>query len=142
MNEVVLVGRLSREPNVKESQKTNYVRFAVAVERPVKSGEPKQADFPQCIAFGRTADVIGRYGFKGQKVAISGRIQTSKYKKQNGDTVYNTEVIVNRVEFLEWQDKQEQFQDEQLQKTQQLNEQAFEPDVPESFESIDEDVPF
>lgn len=138
MNEVVLVGRLSREPNVKESQTTNYVRFAVAVDRPVKSGEPKQADFPQCIAFGKTADVIGRYGFKGQKIAISGHIQTSKYKKQTGDIVYNTDVIVNRVEFLEWKDKQEQMQTEQPQTT----EQTFEPDMPESFESIDEDVPF
>lgn len=132
MNEVVLVGRLSRDPNVKESQTTNYVRFAVAVDRPTKSGEPKQADFPQCIAFGKTADVIGRYGFKGQKIAISGHIQTSKYKKQTGDIVYNTDVIVNRVEFLEWKDKQEQMQ----------TEQTFEPDMPESFESIDEDVPF
>lgn len=133
MNEVVLVGRLSREPNVKESTNTNYVRFAVAVERPVKSGEPKQADFPQCIAFGKTADVIGRYGFKGQKVAISGRIQTSKYKKQNGDTVYDTTVVVNRVEFLEWKDRQQ---------GQSSPEQEFEPDVPEQFEDIDEGLPF
>jgi single-strand DNA-binding protein len=138
MNEVVLVGRLSREPKVQESQTTNYVKFAVAVERPVKSGEKKQADFPQCIAFGKTADVIGRYGFKGQKVAISGRIQTSKYKKQTGETIFNTEVIVNRVEFLEWQDKQEQMQTEQP----QTAEQTLEPDIPESFEGIDEDVPF
>lgn len=132
MNEVVLVGRLSREPKVQESQTTNYVKFAVAVERPVKSGEPKQADFPQCIAFGKTADVIGRYGFKGQKVAISGRIQTSKYKKQNGDMVYDTTVVVNRVEFLEWADRQEQAQPEQ----------ALEPDVPEQFEDIDDGLPF
>lgn len=138
MNEVVLVGRLSREPNVKESQKTNYVRFAVAVERPVKSGEPKQADFPQCIAFGRTADVIGRYGFKGQRISVSGRIQTSKYKKQNGDTVFDTTVVVNRVEFLEWMDKQEQMHTEQPQTT----EQTYEPDMPEQFEGIDSDLPF
>lgn len=138
MNEVVLVGRLSREPKVQESQRTNYVKFAVAVERPVKSGEKKQADFPQCIAFGRTADVIGRYGFKGQKIAISGRIQTSKYKKQNGDTVFDTTVVVNRVEFLEWMDKQEQMQTEQPQTT----EQTFEPDVPEQFEEIDDGLPF
>lgn len=129
MNEVILVGRMSRDPNIKTGGNVQYVRFGVAVDR---MGEKKVADFPQCIAFGKTAEVIDKYGFKGQKIAVSGRIQTGKYQKQNGDTVYTTDVVVNRVEFLEWADRQEQAQPEQ----------TLEPDVPESFESIDEDVPF
>ena len=59
MNSVVIVGRMARDPNVKESQNGNrFVRFSVAVDRPAAPGEPKQADFPQCIAFGKTAELI------------------------------------------------------------------------------------
>ena len=134
MNSVVIVGRMARDPNVKESQNGNrFVRFSVAVDRPAAPGEPKQSDFPQCIAFGKTAELVGNYCYKGQKVAVEGRIRTGSYKNKNGETVYTTDIVANRVEFLEWRDSQEQ----------NTHDDRFgEPDVPETFENVDEDVPF
>lgn len=128
MNEVVLIGRITKKPRTFESQ-TAMCRFTVAVDR-LKKGE---ADFIGCIAFGKTAEAIEKYTFKGQKVAVQGRVQTGSYKNKNGETVFTTDIVANRIEFLEWKDRQQE---------QSNPEQTLEPDVPESFESIDEDVPF
>lgn len=101
MNCVQLVGRLTREPDVKydEYDGNNVVaRFTVAVDRPTKD---KKADFPSCVAFGRTAMFIDSYFHKGMRIGIVGKIQTGSYEKQDGTKVYTTDVVVDRAEFVE-----------------------------------------
>ena len=99
MNKVILVGRLTKDPNYGNSQSgKSYAKFSVAVDRPFKQGE---SDFINCIAFEKTADFINKYFKKGNRIALEGRIQTGSYKNRDGQTVYTTEVFVERVEFVE-----------------------------------------
>ena len=100
MNSVNLIGRLTKEPQVRYTADGLAVAsFTLAVDRPAKKGEDKQADFPRVICFGKQCE---KYLAKGRLVAIMGRIQTGSYEKQNGDRVYTTDVIADRVQFLEW----------------------------------------
>jgi single-strand DNA-binding protein len=80
--------------------------FTLAIDRPVRNGGERQADFPRIVVFGRQAETCEKYLAKGRLVAVSGRIQTGSYQNQKGDTVYTTDVVANRVEFLEWGDRQ------------------------------------
>lgn len=110
MNNVILMGRTTAVPEVRYSQgdkPTAVARFTLAVDRPVKSGEEKKADFPRVVCFGKTAEFIEKYVGKGQKIAVQGRIQTGSYKDNNGNTVYTTDIIAEKVEPCEWQKKEE-----------------------------------
>lgn len=110
MNQVVLIGRLTKDPELRytsESQ-TAVATFTVAIDRPVGPGKEKQTDFPRVTVFGKQAENCERYLSKGRLVGIQGRIQTGSYKNKNGDTVYTTDVVADRVEFLEKADKKEQ----------------------------------
>ena len=104
MNKVILIGRLTREPEVKRtSSDLPYVQFSVAVDRNYqnKNGE-RQADFINCIAWRNTADLIGRYMHKGNLVGIEGQIQTNSYDDpQTGMRRTTTTVLVEQVQFLE-----------------------------------------
>ena len=104
MNKVILMGRLTRDPEVRYSQgatATAIARFSIAVDRRFKrDGEP-DADFINCVAFGRTGEFIERYGHKGTKFVVEGRIQTGSYTNKDGVRVYTTEVIVEEQEFAE-----------------------------------------
>lgn len=104
MNIVALVGRLTRDPETYTSQSgMNIVKFSVAVDRPFKdkqTGEYK-ADFPNCIAFDKSADFIYNYFKKGQRIGITGRLQTGSYEHKDGYRVYTTDVVVDRAEFVE-----------------------------------------
>jgi single-strand DNA-binding protein len=82
--------------------------FTLAIDRPAKKGEDHQADFPRVIVFGKQAESCGQYLFKGMLAAVSGRIQTGQYQNQKGETVYTTDVVANRVEFLEWKNDNSQ----------------------------------
>ena len=97
MNKVILMGRLTRDPEVRYSQgatATAIARFSIAVDRRFKrDGEP-DADFINCVAFGRTGEFIERYGHKGTKFVVEGRIQTGSYTNRDGQKVYTTEVVV------------------------------------------------
>jgi single-strand DNA-binding protein len=98
MNLVVLTGRLVRDPELKYGQSgTAYCKFTLAVNR-MRKDDP--ADFISCAAFGKTAELIGEYLRKGNNTGVQGRIQTSNYEV-NGEKKYRTEVIVDRIEFLE-----------------------------------------
>ena len=107
MNNVVLIGRLTKDPQLRYTSGNNtaVASFTLAIDRPVKQGEQKQADFPRVIVFGRQAESCEKYLEKGLRVGVSGRIQTGSYQNRNGDTVYTTDVVANRVEFLEWKDQ-------------------------------------
>ena len=99
LNRVILMGRIKKELEIRQSQSgTAVLRFSVAVDRPQKNGE-KSADFISCIAFGQTAEFISRYFGKGRMIAIEGNIKTGSYQNKNGDTVYTTDVIVERTSF-------------------------------------------
>lgn len=102
MNSVELIGRLTRDPEVRYTSGSNMAvaTFSLAIDRPVKAGEQKQTDFPRITVFGKEAETIEKYIKKGRLVAIQGRIQTGSYQNRNGDTVYTTDVVANRVEFL------------------------------------------
>lgn len=104
MNKAVLVGRLTRDPEVRYSQgenQTAIARYTVAVDRRFKrDGEPT-ADFINCVVFGKSAEFAEKYFRQGLRVAISGRITTGSYTNKDGIKVYTTEVTVEEQEFAE-----------------------------------------
>ena len=105
MNKVILMGRLTRDPEVRYSQgeaSTAIARFSLAVDRRFKrEGEDQTADFINCVAFGRTAEFMERYARKGTKFVVEGRIQTGSYTNKDGQKVYTTDVVVENIEFAE-----------------------------------------
>ena len=102
MNSVSLVGRLTRDPEVRYTSSNMAVaRFSIAIDRRRgKDGEEQGADFPSIVVFGKQGENCGAYLSKGSQVAITGRIQTGSYTKQDGTKVYTTDVVADRVEFL------------------------------------------
>lgn len=101
MNSVNLVGRLTKDPEVKYTNGgTSIARFTVAVDRRFKSEGSPTADFPSVVAFGKTAEFVEKYFHKGQRIGIAGRLQTGSYEK-DGTKVYTTDVIAEAVEFVE-----------------------------------------
>lgn len=98
MNQVVLTGRLTKDPEIRYTQTQEPVaRFTLAVDKPNRDAK---ADFVPCTAFGKTAEVIGKYCQKGRMIGVSGRLHTDSYQKQDGTRVYTTDVTVDRMEFL------------------------------------------
>jgi len=104
MNKVILMGRLTRDPEVRYSQgasQTAVGRFSIAVDRRFKrEGEP-DADFFDCTAFGKLAEFVERYLHKGTKVVLSGRIQNNNYTNKDGQMVYGIRIIAEEIEFAE-----------------------------------------
>ena len=105
MNKVILMGRLTRDAEVRYSQgdaSTAVARFSLAVDRRFKrDGDEQTADFINCVAFGRTGEFMERFGRKGTKFLVEGRIQTGSYTNKDGQRVYTTDVVVEQVEFAE-----------------------------------------
>lgn len=99
MNNIILMGRLTRDPELKYSQAGKaYCRFTVAVNRDFNKDE---ADFINCLAFGKTAETIAEWLGKGRRIALNGRIQTGNYENKNGDKVSTFEVVADRFEFVD-----------------------------------------
>lgn len=92
------MGRLTRDPEKKEGG-VPLAKFTVAVDRQQVKEGGKEADFISCVAFGKTADHVCKFFFKGKPVGITGRLQTSSYEK-DGRTLYSTDVVVDRVFFI------------------------------------------
>lgn len=105
MNKVILMGRLTRDPEVRYSQGENSMavaRYTLAVDRRFKRDQEQQtADFVPCVAFGRAGEFAEKYFRKGIKIAVTGRIQTGSYTNQEGQKVYTTDVVVEEQEFAE-----------------------------------------
>jgi single-strand DNA-binding protein len=101
MNSVVLIGRLVRDPELSYTANTQTAlcRFTIAVDRPRRQGEDQGADFIRITVWDKQAENCSRYLRKGSQCAIQGRIQTGSYKR-NGETVYTTDVVADRVKFL------------------------------------------
>ena len=137
MNQVSLIGRLTRDPEVRYGAQSQLAvaRFSIAIDRMKKSdGSEAGADFPSIVCFGKTAELCERYLKKGRLVGITGKLQTGSYEK-NGQKVYTTDVVADRVEFLEWGEKSESgFKAEPA---------PSESKRPGGFESITtDDIPF
>lgn len=130
MNNVILIGRLVREPELRYTSGSQMAvcRFTLAIDRRVKQGEEKKTDFPNVICFGKTAENCEKFLAKGRKVAVQGRLQTGSYEK-DGVKHYTTDVIADNVEFLEWGEK-----------TGEVTKASA--SVPEGFEALDESIPF
>ena len=150
MNSVVLIGRLTRDPEIRyvsESQMA-VATFTVAIDRPVRSGQEKKTDFPRVTVFGRQAENCERFLAKGRLVGVQGRIQTGSYEHKDGYTVYTTDIIADRVEFLEWGDRSKSagdgYQSQGRSQQPSRRESADrDMDIPEGFRAVDEDdIPF
>ena len=104
MNKVILMGRLTRDPEVRYSQGDNNLaiaRYTLAVDRRFQRNSDQTADFISCVAFGKSAEFAEKYLKQGIKIAITGRIQTGSYTNKDGVKVYTTEVVVEDQEFAE-----------------------------------------
>lgn len=130
MNDFKCIGRLTKDVECKYTQQGMAVaRFAVALDRgKSKDGQDRGADFPSCVAFGRTAENLEKFSGKGLRVAITGHLQTGSFEK-DGQKHYTTDVICDRVEFIDWKNS-----------NQQGGQQA--DYAPEGFSTLDEDIPF
>ncbi len=139
MNKAVLVGRLTRDPEVRYSQGENataVARYTVAVDRRFKRDNEPTADFIPCVVFGRSAEFAEKYFRQGMRVSVSGRIQTGSYTNKDGMKVYTTEVIVEEQEFAESRAEREG------------NSSAHQQDQPQGDgfmnipDGVDEELPF
>lgn len=104
MNKVILMGRLTREPDVRYSQGENpmaIARYTLAVDRRFKRDGEQTADFIGCVAFARQAEFVEKYLHQGTKVVVTGRIQTGSYTNKDGQKVYTTDVVAEDHEFAE-----------------------------------------
>ena len=111
MNNVNLIGRLTKDPQVSYTgQQMAVAKFSIAIDR----GKDKGADFPNIVAFGKTAELAEKWLKKGQMVGVSGHIQTGSYEK-DGRKVYTTDVVADRVTIIEWPEKQEQEVQQEVQ---------------------------
>lgn len=102
MNKFFGIGRLTKDPEIMHKGETNIARYSLAIDR--RKGE---ADFINCVCFGRAADFAEKYLQKGMKIAVAGRIQTGSYKTKDGRTVYTTDIVVEEHEFCEGRKAQE-----------------------------------
>ena len=104
MNNVVLIGRLTRDAEVRQSHGENataVARFTLAVDRRYKKDGEQTADFISCVAFGKNGEFFEKFGQQGVKFAIAGHIQTGSYTNKDGQKVYTTDVVVDAQEFCE-----------------------------------------
>ena len=104
MNKVVLMGRLTKNPEIKYAGKDNdmaVARYTLAVNRRYKRDGEQEADFISCVAFDRAAEFAEKYLHQGTKIAVTGRIQTGSYTNRDGQKVYTTDVVIEEQEFAE-----------------------------------------
>ena len=106
MNKVILMGRLTKDPEVRYSNSGDnqlaIARYTLAVDRRFnRNNDENSADFISCVSFGKTAEFAEKYYRKGTKIAVAGRIQTGSYTNKDGNKVYTTEVVVEEQEFAE-----------------------------------------
>lgn len=134
MNSVELIGRATRDPQVRyTSEQMCVVSFNIAVDRPKRKDAEKQTDFPHIVVYGKQAETCEKYVKQGKLIGVQGSIQTGSYTNRNGDTVYTTDVVANRVEFLDWGQQKPEPQERPQERPQPKQ---------QTFEEIDDDCPF
>lgn len=108
MNTVVLIGRTTKDIELRRTGNgTAVASFTLAVNRDFKTQDEQEADFIQCVAWKKTAEILEQYVHKGDKIALNGSIRTRNYEDNYGKKVYVTEVLVNHVEFLETNNREQ-----------------------------------
>ncbi|WP_129599844.1 single-stranded DNA-binding protein [Anaerophilus nitritogenes] len=131
MNQVILIGRLTKDPELRFTAGSGkaIATFTIAVDRPFS--QEKMADFFRIVVWGKTGENCANYLAKGRLVAVQGRLQNNNYETQSGEKRYSTEVVADRVEFLEWGNKNDQAG-------------SGAPQIdPDGFQEIDDDdIPF
>ena len=149
MNIAVLIGRLTKDPELRYTNSQMPVcQATLAVNRPISKnsqseGNDRQADFIRVTLFGKQAETFSRYLTKGRQVAVEGRIQTGSYQNQKGDTVYTTNVIVNRFDFIGNGGNSQSVGGNQKNTVRSQQGGHIQPEIPEGFEAIDDDdIPF
>ena len=134
MNKVIMIGRLTRDIELRyTSDNTAVASFTLAVDR---IGKDKTADFPRVVVFGKQAENCERYIEKGARVAIDGRLQTGSYEKSDGTKVYTTDVVAERVEFIDFKQSRQAASDTTP------AERTTQPPQFEDITDTDEDLPF
>lgn len=140
MNKVILMGRLTRDPEIRYSQTSEPVaiaRYTLAVDRRFKREGEQTADFISCIAFGKAAEFAEKYLHKGTKIAITGRIQTGSYTNKEGQKVYTTDVVIEEQEFAE---SKSAGQEDREERDRQAMQAAGYTDAGDGFMNIPEGV--
>ena len=138
MNRVILVGRLTKDPELRYTQSGKGVAsFTVAVNRPFKTNGEQEADFINGVVWGKPAENLANYMKKGSQIGVDGRIQTRSYDNNEGKRVYVTEVVADSVSFLD--SKGQSQNNKPKQQTQQNKDNPFKE---EPFEVTDENLPF
>lgn len=110
MNKVILIGRLTRDPEVRYSQSdssTAVARFSIAVDRKFKRQGEAEADFFNCVAFGKQGEFVEKWLKQGTKIVLTGRIENNNYTNKDGQKVYSTQITVEEIEFAESKGSQE-----------------------------------
>lgn len=145
MNNVVLMGRLTRDPELRYVQangNTAVVRFNIAVDKnlsrekrqEMESRNQPTADFINCVAWGKLGENITKYTGKGLRVLVTGRIQTGSYER-DGQRVYTTEVLVNNIEFIDWKDgNNSNYSNNTSSNSSSNNSDDFVPPIDDDFE--------
>jgi len=158
MNQVVLIGRLTRDPQLRfiPGSGTAVTRFSIAVAREFKKEGQPDADFFNIVVWGKSAESAAQYLVKGRLVAINGNMRNNNYEDKNGVKHYNIEIVASRVEFLEWatntnnrqqsqnnQNSPQQSQSYQQNNNQQQNQSNYQQGY-NGFQAIDgdDDIPF
>ena len=140
INRVVLVGRTTKDNELRKTPSgASVLQFTLAVNRKVKSEGQPDADFINCVAWNKTADLISQYVHKGMLIGIEGRIQTRSYDDKDGKRVYVTEIVVESVQFLE---SSKNTQSQQNNDYTQYNEPQSEYAVDDTLNIQSDDLPF
>lgn len=151
MNQVILIGRLVRDPELRfiAGSGQAVANFTLAVDKNLSREKKQQfesqgkptADFIRVVVWGKRAETCANYLQKGGRVAVEGSISVNSYKAQSGETRYTTDVVANNVEFIDWGDKK---QDMSQQQRPAGDFQAFDNDFANDFKAIedDDDIPF
>lgn len=139
MNTAVLIGRLTGDPEMRyiASTQTAVAQFSIAVDRPFSKEKEKTADFFRIVVFGKQAESCEKFLAKGRLVGVQGRLQNNNYTTQTGEKRYSTEIIAERVEFLDWGDKKSSAPS---------GGRSADNQLPEGFQALDDDedddIPF
>lgn len=142
MNRVILMGRLTRDPDVRYTageNQTCVARYTLAVDRRFKREGEQSADFISCVVFGKGAEFTDKYLRQGTKIAVTGRIQTGSYTNKDGQKVYTTDVVVEEQEFAESKGSSGNNQEAPVKATQAPSADNF-VNIPDGIS--DEELPF
>ncbi len=101
MNKVIMIGRLTKDPEVRQAGEGKAANYSIAVERRFKREGQPEADFFNLVSFGKQAEFVEKYLKKGTKIAVVGQLQNDNYKNKDGQTVHSTQILVEEVEFAE-----------------------------------------